>query len=302
VEGDETPIRLSFDLSQQGDDLPPDTVPRVQFQIVSKRRRNDVRRIQANAVYFAVFGVWAVWLALAGQSVYGALSAAILFEMAFAIWRISSLTGQVVIDAEVIERLNPILIDLCSKAKCTIPRVVLRDDGLRVAAVRNRKGQRDLLLSRPYVEAVTDPQLRGIVAHEVIHLVHRDLMFARARAVVAFAAGFTLGIVAFTASGGVIKDLPVFLAATLTGTMLVRALLSPLNRRCEVRADLEGAALSGDPTATAQALAIADAQSSETRERLRGRPPMRWILSPLLWPLPTHPRMTTRIARLQRLT
>jgi Zn-dependent protease with chaperone function len=148
---------------------------------------------------------------------------------------------------------------------------------------------------------VDDPQLRALVAHEVIHIVHNDFRFARARATVAVLGGFVLGTVAWIASGYETKNLPIFIAGFIFGIMLIRVLLSPLNRRCEVRADLEGAALSGDARATAEALAIAHAQSNEARERLHGRPPWRWLLFPLSWRMPTHPRMGDRVARLNDL-
>jgi Zn-dependent protease with chaperone function len=83
--------------------------------------------------------------------------------------------------------------------------------------------------------------------------------------------------------------------------MLISLLLSPLNRRLEVRADVEGAALGGDAQAVAEALIVAYSISDETRDRLYGRPPWRWLLAPLSWRMPTHPPLDVRIARLSRI-
>ena len=112
----------SVELSSQISN-PPDA-PGVEFHAANKRGRADVRRVQVNALYFAAFGIWAVALAFSGEPLYGALAALVLFEMALAMLRISHLTGQVVIDPEVAERLTPILLDLCSEAGSTVPRVV----------------------------------------------------------------------------------------------------------------------------------------------------------------------------------
>jgi Zn-dependent protease with chaperone function len=49
----------------------------------------------------------------------------------------------------------------------------------------------------------------------------------------------------------------------------------------------------------ARALARAHALSDETRLRLFGRSPWRWLLSPLSWRMPTHPPIAKRIARLK---
>lgn len=279
--------------------------------------------MQFNAALFAVYGLWAVGIAAAGHVVLGALAAFVLLELSLAAVRISDITGRVVTDERVAARMAPILDDLCRRAGCAAPRVVLRDDVTRAAAVRRRRrrgtrprtmaaratttGARDreqkvdLLLSRPFVDKVDDARLRALVAHELVHVVRHDLRFARRRGLVASIGGITLAVAAGIALADGFNDIPVSLAAAIVGSLAVNVLLSPLNRRREVRADVEGARLSGDPGALADALLVAHAQSNETRDRLFGHPPWRWILSPLSWRMPTHPRMATRIARLRSL-
>jgi Zn-dependent protease with chaperone function len=279
----------------------PGSPSQIEYAPASKTKSSDIRRVQINALYFAAFGIWSVGLALTGEPVYGTLAALVLFELALAMLRVSSLTGQVVNDQEVSDRLTPILIGLCAAAKCAPPRVVLRSDALRAAAVRKRKGKVDLLVSHPIVGIIDDSQLRALVAHEVIHIVHNDFRYARVRALVALLGGVALGTVTWIAAGYQIKNLPIFLAAFMFGIVLIRVLLSPLNRRCEVRADVEGAALGGSANSLVEVLTITHARSDETRERLHGRPPWRWLMAPLMWRLPTHPRLADRVARLNDL-
>jgi len=280
----------------------PVLVARVEFAPASKSNKSDARRVQINALYFAALGIWSVGLALTSEPVYGTLAAIVLLEFALAFFRIARLTGQVVGGERTSERLTPILIELCAKAKCEPPRVVLRTDARCIAAVRQRKGRFELLLLHQFVEAVSDRELRALVAHEVIHIVHNDIKLAKVRSVVGLVGGFGLGTAIWIAAGYEIKNLPIFLAAFMLGVLLIRVLLSPLNRRREIRADVEGVALSGDATAAADALTIAYAQSTAARERLYGRPPWRWLLSPLDWRMPTHPQLADRVARLRALS
>ncbi|HET9093408.1 MAG TPA: M48 family metalloprotease, partial [Acidimicrobiales bacterium] len=92
---------------------------------------------------------------------------------------------------------------------------------------------------------------------------------------------------------------PVQMAAASLALILLGALLSPLNRPCEWRADREGAALCGEPVAMAAALASADQFIRQARRRLP--PPWRWLVFPLSWRLPSHPSMRRRVARLEEL-
>lgn len=287
-----------IDWSTQGSDY-PDLAPKIELVAPPKTKHSNVNRIRFNAVYFGVFGVWALGLAFTGTPLYGALSAIVLFEMALAALRVSGETGQVVADPEVFDRLKPILIELSTRARCAPPRILLRSDTIRVAAVRRIKGDLVLQLSCPYVKSVDDPQLRGIVAHELIHIVHNDLRMARVRAAIAAFSGFAIGVVAWIAVGYELKNLPIFFAASIVGILLIRLALSPMNRHKEVRADLQGAVLSGNPLALAEALEIAHAQSIDTRRRLYGRQPWRSILYPVSWSMPTHPRMSDRIDALR---
>ena len=238
---------------------------------------------------------------MTSEPAYGTVSALVLFEMALMTFRASQLAGQVIVDKEVSERLEPMLIDLCARAGCVPPRVVLREDSLRGAALLLRKGQVDLLLSRRLVATLSDAQLRAIVAHELIHFVRNDLRHVKARSLGAFLGGMAVGAVAWLAVGYELKNLPIFVAGIFVGLFLILTLLSPLNRRCEFRADVEGAALTGDAGAAAESLVIVYAQANESRKRLYGRSPWRWLLAPMAWRMPTHPSLEDRIARLRQL-
>lgn len=266
----------------------------------ARRGPGDSRRVRLNALLFVAYGVWAAVLTVHGAPVLGPVAALVFVELALAAYRVSTVTGSTVTDETAAARVAPLLDELCARARCPVPRVVLRDDTVRAAAVRRQRKETTLVLSRPFVARIDDQALKAILAHEVVHLVRGDLRAARVRAVVALAAGFALAAATtLVAPLPAIEGLPIWLAAAVIGVMAAAAGLSLLNRPREHRADVEGARLSGDPGALARALTEAQRLAEETRGRLFGRPPWRWLLSPLSWRMPTHPPMAQRIARLR---
>ena len=265
-----------------------------------RRGRGDIRRVRLNALLFVAYGIWAAVLTVHGAPVLGPVAALVFVELALAAFRISTVTGSTVTDEAAAARLAPLLDELCARGRCPVPMVVLRDDTVRAAAVRRLRRETTLVISRPFVARIDDHALKAILAHEVVHLIRGDLRAARVRALAAVLAGVALAAaIALVAPLPGIEGLPIWLAAAVVGVMAATAGLSLLNRPREHRADVEGARLSGDPGALARALTEAQRLAEETRGRLFGRPPWRWLLSPLSWRMPTHPPMALRIARLR---
>jgi heat shock protein HtpX len=197
-------------------------------------------------------------------------------------------------------RIAPLLEELCTRAACTTPKVVIRDDAMRAACVRKHRGRLLLVLSGSYLDRVDDRELRAVLAHEVVHIARDDLHWVKVRlwASLVFAGAGCVAVLAL-AGGGV--PLPVYGAAAILSLMVANVGLSTFNRRLERRADMDGASLCDDPIALAGALGIAKAFSDEARQRLFGPRPWRWILSPLSWRMPTHPPMPDRIHQLREL-
>jgi heat shock protein HtpX len=201
---------------------------------------------------------------------------------------------------ELAGRIAPVLEDLCTRADCSTPKVVIRDDAVRAACVRKSRGRLLLVLSGSYLDRVDDRELRAVLAHEVVHIARDDLHWVKVRLWVClvFAGAASVAVVAL--AGGDVAP-PVYGAAGILALIVANVGLSTFHRRLERRADLEGASLCGDPIALASALGIAKAFSDEARRRLFGPRPWRWILSPLSWRMPTHPPMSDRIRQLREL-
>jgi Zn-dependent protease with chaperone function len=273
----------------------------VDFQTPSPRESNNRRDIRIRALLFLGFGVWAAVLSTRGEPVLGAFAAFTLLEFSLVLFRSAMIVGGVVSDDAVAVRVGPVVTELCGRARCVTPQVMLRDDFLRVAGVMRVKGRITLVLSRSFVERVSDQELTALLAHEVVHIARGDLKAARGRAIVGVLGGYALA----AGAGVAIKislaaAFPILMAAFLVGLIITNAVLSPLSRSREERADLEGAQLSGDPRASARALVAAHDISQEMRRRLHGGAPWSWLLSPVTsWRRLTHPPMAKRIARLE---
>jgi heat shock protein HtpX len=148
---------------------------------------------------------------------------------------------------------------------------------------------------------VTDQELAGLLAHEVVHIARGDINGARRRAIVRVLGAYgATAVAAFVIKISLVAAFPILAAAFLVGLMITNAVLSPLSRSREERADREGAQLSGDPVALARALVVANAASQEMRRKLSGRPPWSWLLSPITWwSRLSHPPVAKRVARLE---
>ena len=253
------------------------------------------------ALYMIGLGVWAVAAGWPRQPVLAVLAGLIYVEVALSGLRVSMLVGDVVYDESQARRIARSLFELCDRAGCQPPTVVVRNDRLRGAAVRVWQGEIQLLLSALLVDRLTDRQLRAIIAHEVAHLAAGDLPRVRRRVVAGFAAGLAGAVLPGVAIGFRAGYWPLYGAGFLWVLLLVRLPLSLLNRPLELRADAEGATLAADPCAEAEALTIAHAIAIETRGELTSS---YWryllFLSPLRWRLPTHPPITERVGRLAR--
>jgi Zn-dependent protease with chaperone function len=168
-----------------------------------------------------------------------------------------------------------------------------------VAGVRRVKGRITTFVSRAFVESLSDRELVALLAHEVI-----TSPVATSKRPDVEQSWAPLAISRWPSGSpfdikiAIVAALPILTTALLVGLMMTNILLSPLNRWREGRADREGAQLSGEPPAPAQAL-VAEAGSREMRLRLYGRTRWSWLLAPVSWRLPTHPPMARRIARLE---
>lgn len=191
-------------------------------------------------VILFVFGLWALAGSWHNHPVLGVTAAVVYLELGLASLRVASLSGGVVYNEELAQRIAPVLVGLCNKAGCQLPRVIIRDDAIGAACVRSARRRVLLVVSKPFVDRVDDRQLRAILAHEVVHIARRDLTSVKTRMWVAFVFAI-VGVIALEASGWGGAIYPEYVAAFVVVFTASQVALSILNRPLETRADAEGA-------------------------------------------------------------
>jgi len=268
----------------------------VEFMAPSGRvRANWIRWL--NMLLIAAIGVWGVSGAF-HRHPYVAVAIGVFYIEACLV-QIPALirSGGVVFRDDLARKVATPLRELTAIAHCAVPRVVLRDDAIRVAVVVQVRRAVRLILSSQWADSVGDRQLRAVVAHELAHVVHSDFRAIKIRQQVALYVGIAASI-AFTVIATGTVTLSMYVALIPLFALGARVPLSVLNRRLERQADSGGAQLSGDPNGLAMALVEVKSFGDATRRRLYGAKPWRWLLFPLSFSMPTHPAMSKRVRML----
>lgn len=251
--------------------------------------------------YFLLLAVWSVVASLHARLWLGVLAAAIFFEFGLAGVRGRQLTGSPVFDAHLATRIARPLAELCAGAGCAVPRVSVLSRSTRAAFVRpGRDDVALLVIAEPLVAQLDDHELRAVLAHEVSHVAAGDLERARRRRWWFMAGGGVLcGLAALVTAGDGIA-VPVYVAAVLVGFMIVAVLLSFRQRPLEVRADAGAVRLTGDPEHLVSGLEKTVALTEAARRQVF-QGPWGWLLAPLAWRVPSHPKLADRAARIRAL-
>ena len=176
-----------------------------------------------------------------------------------------------------------------------------------------------LPVPRVYVTMLDDEEIRGVLAHEMSHIKHRDILISTIVATFATAVSYLANILQWAAifgggrdndddnggGGGIIGLLASIIIAPLAATMVQLA----VSRTREYMADDAGGRLTGDPLALASALAKIDAYAhrrvlpgaTESTAHMCIINPFAGVGSGIAKLFSTHPSTQDRIARLQKL-
>jgi heat shock protein HtpX len=201
--------------------------------------------------------------------------------------------------------------ELAQRAGLPMPRVYLIDEDAPNAFATGRNPQHAAVAATTGIMRVlSERELRGVMAHELAHVRHRDILISTVSATMAGAismlANFAMIFGGRDNEGrpaNPIVGLLVMLLAPLAASLIQMA----ISRSREFEADRGGAEISGDPEALASALAKIDAyargipmhtaeQHPETAQMMIMNPlsggGLRGLFS-------THPATQERIARLR---
>jgi heat shock protein HtpX len=202
---------------------------------------------------------------------------------------------------------------LAQKADLPMPRVYLIDEAQPNAFATGRNPEHAAVAATTgIVKLLTERELRGVMAHELSHVKHRDILISTIAATMAGAisalANFAMFFGGRDGDGRRANPLVGILVAILApmAAMLIQMAIS---RAREFEADRGGAEISGDPNALADALAKMDAYAHnipmasaeahpETAQMMIMNPLSGGGLAGLFR---THPPTEERIARLRAL-
>jgi len=208
-------------------------------------------------VYVVFVGV--LFAAGAGAGVIVVVAVGLLLLQLFASDKIALATAGVkeVSPAEEPE-LHGIVERLCVQADLPKPRVCVMETSMpnAFAMGRSRKST-TVCATRGILEMLSPAELEGVMAHELTHVINRDVMVMTLASFFASLAGLILQFSFFFGGGGDREeenDLFVVVIASVLVYAISFLLLRALSRYREFAADRGGAVLTGRPSALASAL------------------------------------------------
>ena len=201
--------------------------------------------------------------------------------------------------------------DLAARAALPMPRVYLIDEAQPNAFATGRNPENAAVAATTgIVSLLSERELRGVMAHELAHVKHRDILTSTIAATLAGAISALANFAMFFGGrdeegrpANAIVSIIVAIIAPIAAMLIQMA----ISRAREFEADRGGAEISGDPLALASALAKIDAYARgipfPTAEAHPATAQM-MIMNPLAGGgidtlFSTHPKTAERIARLE---
>ena len=217
------------------------------------------------------------------------------------------------VDAQSAPRFHAMVQELAQRAELPMPRVYIIDEDAPNAFATGRNPHHAAVAATTGIlRALSERELRGVMAHELAHVKHRDILISTISATMAGAismlANFAMIFSPRDSEGrpaNPIVGLLVMILAPIAASLIQMA----ISRAREFEADRGGAEISGDPRALASALEkiqrYAQGLPLEATERHPETAQM-MIINPLSAAglkglFSTHPSTQERVARLLEL-
>lgn len=235
----------------------------------------------------------------------------------FAYWNSDKMVLRMYNAQQVDEASSPYLYnmvkELAGRAGLPMPRVYIIDEAQPNAFATGRNPENAAVAATTGIlQMLSQRELRGVMAHELAHVQHRDILISTISATIAGAISALANIAMFFGGrdeegrpANPLASILVALLAPLAASLIQMA----ISRAREFEADRGGAQISGDPLALADALAKIDAYARgipmpaaeahpETAQMMIMNPLSGGGLAGLF---STHPATEERIARLRQL-
>ena len=203
--------------------------------------------------------------------------------------------------------------ELTQRAGLPMPRIYLIDEAQPNAFATGRNPEHAAVAAtRGILQLLSERELRGVMAHELAHVRHRDILISTVAATLAGAISMLANFAMFFGGrdsegrpANPLASILVMFLAPLAASLIQMA----ISRAREFEADRGGAEISGDPNALADALAKIDAYARGIPMHTAEAHPetaQMMIMNPLSGGglrglFSTHPATEERIARLRAL-
>lgn len=189
---------------------------------------------------------------------------------------LTALHGHVV-TPEQYPQLHGVVDRLCAMADMPKPQVAVADLDVPNAFATGRNADHAVVcVSTGMLALLDEPELEGVLAHELTHVAHRDVAVITIASFLGILAGLMMRFTLYSEAFGQRRDQAT--AMLLTAVMLVSIavyaisflLIRALSRYRELAADRDGAILTGKPSTLASALVkLSDKTGRIPREDLR---------------------------------
>lgn len=220
--------------------------------------------------------------------------------------------GARVVTAREAPRLYALVDRLRQRAGLPMPRVAIAPHAQPNAFATGRNAAHAVVcVTQGILDTVSESELEGVLAHELAHIKHRDMLLMTVTATLAAAISHLAYVAMFMGGrgdedegGNPIAGLLMIILAPIAAMLIQLA----IGRQREFKADAGGAEISGQPLALASALKKLDAAAHQVPMRVEPALAPLAQVNPLaahghgvLKLFSTHPSTAERVARLERL-
>jgi len=197
--------------------------------------------------------------------------------------------------------------ELAQRAGLPMPKVYLIDEAAPNAFATGRNPQHAAVAATTGIlRVLSERELRGVMAHELAHVRHRDILISTVSATMAGAISMLANFAMFFGGRGERQNPIVGLLVMILAPLAASLIQMSISRAREFEADRGGAEISGDPRALASALEKIQAYARGTPLPTAERHPetaQMMIMNPLSGGglrglFSTHPSTEERVERL----
>ena len=217
------------------------------------------------------------------------------------------MSGAKPISEEEAPRLYQMVRELCTRADLPMPALYMipQDQPNAFATGRNPK-HAAVAVTRGITQLLSEDELRGVVAHELAHVKHRDILIQSVAATIGAAITYLGYMLMWFGDDesplGLIGSLAMVLLAPIAATIIQLS----ISRQREYAADAGGAAICGNPESLASALLRLEEGAKAMPMRVNQAAEPLYIVKPfsakgLAGLFSTHPPIPERVRRLRQM-